>query len=65
VKAMGTMKETYADRQCNGYPQNFQADQIIPYSIPPNANFDPNTLMVNGKIILTISNWKATQVGLY
>ena len=32
-----------------GNPQNFQADQTIPYSIPPNTNFDPNTVYLDGQ----------------
>jgi hypothetical protein len=32
-----------------GNPQNFQADQTIPYSIPPNTNFNSNTLYLDGQ----------------
>jgi thiol-disulfide isomerase/thioredoxin len=32
-----------------GNPQNFQAYQTIPYSIPPNTNFNPNTVYLDGQ----------------
>ncbi|MGB8934527.1 MAG: thioredoxin family protein [Candidatus Nitrosopolaris sp.] len=32
-----------------GNPQNFQADQTIPYSIPPNTSFNPDTVYLDGQ----------------
>jgi thiol-disulfide isomerase/thioredoxin len=32
-----------------GNPQNFQPDQIIPYSIPPNTNFNPDIVYLDGQ----------------
>ena len=31
-----------------GNPQNFQADQTITYSIPPNTSFNPDTVYLDG-----------------
>ena len=31
-----------------GNPQNFQPDQTIPYSIPPNTNFNPDIVYLDG-----------------
>jgi thiol-disulfide isomerase/thioredoxin len=32
-----------------GNPQNFQADQTISYSIPPNTSFNPDTVYLDGQ----------------
>jgi thiol-disulfide isomerase/thioredoxin len=32
-----------------GNPQNFQPDQTIPYSIPPNTNFNPDIVYLDGQ----------------
>ena len=32
-----------------GNPQNLQADQTIPYSIPPNTSFNPDTVYLDGQ----------------
>ncbi len=32
-----------------GNPQNFQADQTIPYSVPPNTSFNPDTVYLDGQ----------------
>jgi thiol-disulfide isomerase/thioredoxin len=32
-----------------GNPQNFQADQTISYSIPPNSSFNPDTVYLDGQ----------------
>ncbi|PWU79318.1 MAG: thiol-disulfide isomerase [Candidatus Nitrosopolaris wilkensis] len=32
-----------------GNPQNFQPDQTIPYSIPPNTNFNPDIIYLDGQ----------------